>query len=763
MLSFAVIVHRHRYLALGSGALMLRPRPEIIPDTLTAIPRWVAWKLETKNGKPTKVPYTPRSDERALSKASSTDPATWRDFPMSLHTLEHDATVTGIGFALNGDGLCGVDFDHCRDADTGELNARVTRFLEMLNSYTEISPSGTGVRVFVHGELPEGPRKNTKEGIEMYADGRYLTVTGHHLEAYPVDVCEAQAALETMHAELFPAPVKPVAAAPRATLSANMDDHTLLEQARDAKNGARFRKLYGGDFKSAGYSSQSEADLALCGSLRFWTGGDMARVDTLFRLSGLMRPKWDKRHSSDGQTYGQMTLERVASDGGDVYTSENGVTRGGVDSDISNVDTFAALDTEAPPELDDAALYGLAGDVVRLIEPETEAHPASLLFSFFVAVGIALGNGVGWKIGGVSHPLRFFMVLIGISGIGRKGTSWGAIRGVVINALGEDFYKKNVTAGLSSGEGLIHAMRDPITKMVKAKDGTLEETTVDEGVEDKRLIVLESEFGRVLKVMQRDGSTLSPVIRQAWEIGVNDPLNVMTKNSLTATGAHVGILGHCTRDELLRYLEDTETANGFANRFLWVRTRRVRELPFGGNPDAMAINQLGQRLRDALQWVNGTNGVVTWHETTRPLWAAIYGELSAGPSGLSGAVTSRAEAYVTRMAGLYAVLDQTLEVRPEHLLAAMAAWKYCADSVAGIFGRRTGDVIADAILEALKVSKRLTKTQVSQLFNKNQTAGAIDRAAQLLIRDGKARTVMGERENGGRAPQYLELVEVTRG
>ena len=93
----------------------------------------------------------------------------------------------------------------------------------------------------------------------------------------------------------------------------------------------------------------------------------------------------------------------------------------------------------------------------------------------------------------------------------------------------------------------------------------------------------------------------------------------------------------------------------------------------------------------------------------------------------------------------------------------MAAWKYCADSVAGIFGRRTGDVIADAILEALKVSKRLTKTQVSQLFNKNQTAGAIDRAAQLLIRDGKARTAMGERKNGGRAPQYLELVEVTRG
>ncbi len=431
--------------------------------------------------------------------------------------------------------------------------------------------------------------------------------------------------------------------------------------------------------------------------------------------------------------------------------------------DASLPDEFTVLDSEAPAELDDAALYGLAGDVVRLIAPQTEAHPASLLFSFFVAVGIALGNGVAWKIGGVPHSLRLFLVLIGVSGKGRKGTSWGVIRGVLETALGADFYKDHVTTGLSSGEGLIAAVRDPVTKMVKGKGDTPEETTIDEGVKDKRLIVLESEFGRTLKVMQREGSTLSAVIRQAWEIGANDALNVLTKVRTTATGAHVGIVGHCTRDELLRYLEDTETANGFANRFLWVGTRRVRELPFGGNPDALAMGRLGERLRDALQWVAQTDGVLTWHTDTRPLWAAIYGELSEGSSGLTGAVTSRAESYVMRLAGLYAVLDKSLEVRPEHLQASMAAWQYCADSVAGIFGRRTGDVIADAILEQLRISKRLTRTQVSEIFKKNQSAGAIDRAVQLLLRDGKVRTVKGERKNGGRAPQYLELVAVQRG
>ena len=433
------------------------------------------------------------------------------------------------------------------------------------------------------------------------------------------------------------------------------------------------------------------------------------------------------------------------------------------EADSSEADDFALLDTHALPELDDAALYGLAGDVVRLIAPQTEAHPASLLFSFFVAVGIALGNEVAWKIGGVPHPLRLFIVLIGVSGKGRKGTSWGVIRGVLETALGADFYRDHVTTGLSSGEGLIAAVRDPVMKMVKGKDGTLAEVVLDEGVEDKRVIVLESEFGRTLKVMQREGSTLSAVIRQAWEIGANDALSVLTKVRTTATGAHVGIVGHCTRDELLRYLEDTETANGFANRFLWVSTRRVRELPFGGSPDAVAIQRLGERLRDVLQWAGRTEGVLTWHADTRPLWADVYGELSEGSSGLSGAVTSRAESYVVRLAGLYAVLDQSLEVRPEHLHAALLAWAYCFRSVTGIFGQRTGDAIADAILEKLKVSKRLTKTQISEIFKKNQSAGVIDRAMQLLIRDGRARTVKGERINGGRAPQYLELIEVERG
>ncbi len=424
----------------------------------------------------------------------------------------------------------------------------------------------------------------------------------------------------------------------------------------------------------------------------------------------------------------------------------------------------SGADENGFPELAEEALYGLAGDVVRAIEPTTEAHRAALLFSFFVAVGIALGTKPHWKISGVMHTLRLFIVLIGLSGKGRKGTSWGALRGVTETAFGDDFYAEHVTTGLSSGEGLIYAVRDAVQKPM-TRDGKVELQIVDEGVADKRLVVLESEFGRVLKVMNREGSTLSPIIRQAWEIGAKDNLRVMTKNSTTATGAHVGIVGHCTRDELLRYLEDTETANGFANRFLWVMTKRARVLPFGGEPNQHVMNKLGERLKAVAMWLEGTDGVLYWGEQTKPLWASIYPDLSEGSSGLSGAVTSRAESYVMRLAGLYAVLDKSLEVKPEHLTAAQASWEYCEESVFNIFGRRTGDVVADAILEALKAhaDKRLTKTEISALFQRNQSAGQIDRATQVLVRDGKARMTKGESKNGGKAPQILELLGMQYG
>ena len=160
---------------------------------------------------------------------------------------------------------------------------------------------------------------------------------------------------------------------------------------------------------------------------------------------------------------------------------------------------------------------------------------------------------------------------------------------------------------------------------------------VDQGVKDKRLLAYEPEFASVLRVMSRDSNTLSTQIRQAWDSG---DLRTMTKNNpAVATGAHISILGHITKDELLRYLTDIEAGNGFANRFLWVCTKRAQVLPEGGGTPN--YDKLVQPLHYALERAR-TISTISRDGEAREAWAQIYSELSEGKPGLFGAVTARA-------------------------------------------------------------------------------------------------------------------------
>jgi hypothetical protein len=429
-------------------------------------------------------------------------------------------------------------------------------------------------------------------------------------------------------------------------------------------------------------------------------------------------------------------------------------------STASDDNEFTVESTNKFPVLDNAAYYGLAGEIVQTIEPHTEAHPVAVLLSLLVAVGVALGNQLHWLIGGTQHSLRFFVILIGLSSKGRKGTSWDALSFLLTEALGKDFMKQNVTTGLSSGEGLIFAVRDEITKQERdRKTKELETIVVDSGVKDKRLIVQESELGRVLKAMNREGNTLSAVLRQAWDVGEDRVLRVMTKNSVTATGAHIGIIGHITRDELLRYLEDTETANGFANRFLWAMVKRERLLPFGGSPDTETLKALAKQLAEVIAWAKEENyTTLAWSEDAAKMWTVVYPKLSNGGQGLAGAVLSRAEAQVLRLAGIYAILDKTRTVKTHHLEAALAVWEYCEASVYGVFGKKTGDTVADTILEALQKQGELSKQDIYKLFSNNVKAPRISTATELLVREGKAEIIKGE-PTGGRPSDVLKLVQ----
>jgi putative DNA primase/helicase len=263
--------------------------------------RWVVWKLETRHGQPTKVPY---QAARPSTRASSTDPTTWSDFQTALVTVE-DGKVDGCGFVLGG-GYAGVDLDACRDPETGVMTAEAQGLIDGLSSYTEISPSGSGVHVLLRGRLlPSGRRQGR---VEMYADGRYFTVTGHHLEGTPTTIEERTAELAALHGRLFgPNDGNDHRSVPRPVVSVATDDAALLERARGASNGAKFSALWAGD--TTAYASSSEADLALCRLLAFWAQGDADRIDRLFRQSGLFREKWDERHGA--QTYGELTIQKA--------------------------------------------------------------------------------------------------------------------------------------------------------------------------------------------------------------------------------------------------------------------------------------------------------------------------------------------------------------------------------------------------------------------------------------------------------------------
>ena len=183
------------------------------------------------------------------------------------------------------DDLCGVDLDKCLDPETGEIEGWAQEIIEELDSYTEISPSGTGVHILVRGELPEG--RNRKGRFEAYDRGRYFTVTGKHLSGTPQSIESRQEELQGVVRRVFGEAsanghTKPVAAA--ELVDNGLSDEEIIRKALAASNGERFSRLWDGD--TDGYGSHSEADLALCGMLAFWTGGDAARIDTLFRQSG---------------------------------------------------------------------------------------------------------------------------------------------------------------------------------------------------------------------------------------------------------------------------------------------------------------------------------------------------------------------------------------------------------------------------------------------------------------------------------------------
>lgn len=270
-----------------------------IPKELRTRNQFVCWRQEVRDGDETKIPYSVHG-----GRASTTAPDTWGSLDEVLrYADEHD--MSGVGFVFTEDDpFTGVDLDKCRNPETGHIEPWARKIVKALESYSEISPSGSGLHVFIKGTLP-GPN-NRKERLEMYQSRRYFTLTGNHLEGTPAEIRERQDVLERLYNKYL---VTPKAESPtHKPRPIDLDDETLVERAKRAENGDKFSRLWNGD--TSDYAGDdSRADLALCGQLAFWTDGDTERIDRLFRSSGLIRPKWDERRGH--LTYGQRTVAKA--------------------------------------------------------------------------------------------------------------------------------------------------------------------------------------------------------------------------------------------------------------------------------------------------------------------------------------------------------------------------------------------------------------------------------------------------------------------
>lgn len=403
--------------------------------------------------------------------------------------------------------------------------------------------------------------------------------------------------------------------------------------------------------------------------------------------------------------------------------------------------TLRPSPAEIWPEIHDDAFYGFAGQLVKAVDPYTESDPKAILLHLLVAFGNVIGDGPHAVVGAEKHPARINAVLVGATSIGRKTSAWRPIR-EMFRRCDSPWIEDRVRTGLSTGEGIIYHLRDPQGK--------------DEGITDKRLLAIEPEFSSMLKVMSREGNSLSGVLRTAWDDG---NLSTLTKNSpLKATGAHFGLVGHTTKEELLRYLDSTERGNGFANRILWCLVRRSKLLPDGDPiPDAV-LNDLAGKMGTLVEWAR-MDRYICRNPMAANLWRQVYAQLSADRPGLSGAILNRAEAQTLRISLLYALLDQSPTIKIEHLRAAIAVWDVCEASVLSVFGDRTGDVVADRILDELASKEELTRDEVVNLFNRHRT-DEVDRAVSMLERIG--RILKESRATKGRPVTLYRLARKAR-
>lgn len=411
------------------------------------------------------------------------------------------------------------------------------------------------------------------------------------------------------------------------------------------------------------------------------------------------------------------------------------------------------------PKLNKAALYGIAGEFVEEATKHSEADPAGVLFTFISAMGTVIGCQTYVEVGDTKHPARINSLVVGATAKGRKGTSAAPTK-KVLDRLSEQLGIRCTPGPLSSGEGLIFAVRD--ASDLVDKNGNL----IDLGVDDKRLLVLDEEFARAIASFQRTGNTLATTIRAAFDSGNLDPLTKHCR--IKATGAHICVVSHITIDELLQRLDAVEIFAGTINRFLLCLVRRSklvsRPVPLNEAWLSRFIATLSERLLMAQNL-----GAIKFDDAANAFWDTMYPELSKDETGLLGAIMSRSETLAIRLALLYALLDEWNErpvITVAHLKAAFAVIDYSIDSARYLYGNAKAsadnDRLCQRILKAISAAPegRLSLTDISRVLGRNVDATKLHEALVRLQATGRlTQQIIGGGRGKGRPKTWWSHTE----
>ena len=382
-----------------------------------------------------------------------------------------------------------------------------------------------------------------------------------------------------------------------------------------------------------------------------------------------------------------------------------------------------------------AAFAGLAGEVIALVAPRTEADQAGLLTSFLVGFGAAVGPRPHAIADGARHPARLNLVLVGASSRARKGTSWAVIRKVLAHS-DPDLISRRLIGGIASGEGLVAELR-------RREEG-----------DDRNVLVVEPEISRLLRTASRSAS-LSALLRQAWD---GDELAVLTRGKpLRVTAANVSVIGHITSEELRRRLDETEIANGFGNRMLFCWVARSRRLPLGADIPQGELDLLGVRVSDAIEKAK-TLGRLSFSDEGRQAWETFYHSVDDNLGGVVGALVARAEAQLLRLAVTYALLDGSALIEAQHVESAEAVWDHCVETVHRVFGDEQPDRVVTVLLTALRSAGPvgLDGSEQRDLFHRHLSGSRLAAAREQLRARGIAQTITVD--TGGRPRIVTRLV-----